>query len=151
VAAKKPRPIKTCTSQRAFLKATLPARRYRPAAAHDTLAVIRSFHVTRLEWTYGNDPAFIRKVHDLGVEFGGALAAGSYEGKATPWQWNVVGSETQRLAPTWMRAWPQPNPWGCANNPEFRAGHVRAALAAIKAGADVLHRDEPGQNEHSCT
>lgn len=116
---------------------------------HDTLAAIRSFHVTRLEWTYGNDPAFIQKVHDLGVEYGGALAAGSYEGKATPWQWNVIGSEAQRLVPTWMRAWPQPNPWGCANNPEFRAGHVRAALVAVKAGADVLHRDEPGQNEHS--
>lgn len=116
---------------------------------HDTLAAIRNFHVTRLEWTYGNDPAFIKKVHDLGVEYGGAVAAGSYEGKATPWQWNVIGSEAQRLVPTWMRAWPQPNPWGCANNPEFRAGHVRAALAAVKAGADVLHRDEPGQNEHS--
>lgn len=116
---------------------------------HDTLAAIRSFHVTRLEWTYGNDPAFIQKVHELGVEYGGALAAGSYEGNATPWQWNVIGSEAQRLVPTWMRSWPQPNPWGCANNPEFRAGHVRAALAAVKAGADVLHRDEPGQNEHS--
>ena len=116
---------------------------------HDTLAAIRGFHVTRLEWTYGNDASFIQKVHDLGVEYGGALAAGSYEGKATPWLWNVIGSEAQRLAPTWMRAWPQPNPWGCANSPEFRAGHVRAALAAVKAGADVLHRDEPGQNEHS--
>lgn len=116
---------------------------------HDTLAAIRGFHVTRLEWTYGNDKAFIQKVHDLGVEYGGAIAAGSYSGSKSPWDWNVIGSETQRLAPTWMRKWARPNPWGCANNPEFRAGHVRAAVAAVKAGADLLHRDEPGQNEHS--
>ena len=115
---------------------------------HDTLAAIRGFHVTRLEWTYGDDKAFIQKVHDLGVEYGGAIAAGSYAGSKSPWDWNVIGSESQRLAPTWMRQWGRPNPWGCANNPEFRAGHVRAALAAVKAGADVLHRDEPGQNEH---
>jgi len=116
---------------------------------HDTLAAIRGFHVTRLEWTYGDDKAFIQKVHDLGVEYGGAVAAGSYSGSKSPWDWNVTGSEAQRLAPTWMRKWARPNPWGCANNPEFRAGHVRAALAAVRAGADLLHRDEPGQNEHA--
>lgn len=113
---------------------------------HDTLAAIRGFHVTRLEWTYGDDPEFIKKVHDLGIEYGGALAAGSYVGKAPQIEWNVVGLDAQRLVPNWMRHWPRPNPWGCANNPEFAAGHVRAALAVVAAGADVIQRDEPEQN-----
>lgn len=113
---------------------------------HDTLAAIRGFHATRLEWTYGDKPEFIKKVHDLGVEYGGALAAGSYLGKSTPIEWNVVGLDSQRLVPDWMRHWQRPNPWGCANNPEFEAGHVRAALAVIAAGADVIQRDEPEQN-----
>jgi hypothetical protein len=118
-----------------------------PKDPHDTLAAIRGFHVTRLEWTYGDDAAFIRRVHALGVEYGGAIAAGSYAGKAPAVEWNVVGLDSQRLVPPWMRQWQRPNPWGCANNPEFRAGHVRAALAAVAAGADVLQRDEPEQNE----
>ena len=113
---------------------------------HDTLAAIRGFHATRLEWTYGDKPEFIKKVHDLGVEYGGALAAGSYVGKSPSIEWNVVGLDAQRLVPEWMRHWQRPNPWGCANNPEFEAGHVRAALAVIAAGADVIQRDEPEQN-----
>ncbi|NQW46741.1 MAG: hypothetical protein HQ464_03120, partial [Planctomycetes bacterium] len=39
---------------------------------HDTLAAIRGFHATRLEWTYGDNPEFIKKVHALNVEYGGA-------------------------------------------------------------------------------
>jgi hypothetical protein len=113
---------------------------------HDTLAAIRGFHATRLEWTYGDNPEFIKKVHALDVEYGGALGAGSYAGNAPPVEWNVVGLDAQRLVPKWMRHWPRPNPWGCANNPEFVAGHVRAALAVVAAGADVIQRDEPEQN-----
>ena len=77
---------------------------------HDTLAAIRGFHATRLEWTYGDKPEFIQKVHALGVEYGGALAAGSYVGQAPPIEWNVVGLDAQRLVPEWMRHWPRPNP-----------------------------------------
>lgn len=117
-----------------------------PNDPHNTLEAMRGFHVTWLEWTYGNDAAFIRKVHELGATYGAATAAGSYQGEAPVEQWNVVDLDGNRLVPTWMRQWKRPNPWGCANNPEFRAGHLRAAVAAIEAGADVLQRDEPAQN-----
>jgi len=116
---------------------------------HNTLDAIRGFHVTWLEWTYGNDKGFIRKVHDLGATYGGALAAGSYSGKQPRAVWNVRDREGKLVYATWMRAWKTPNAWGCANHPEFRAGHVRAAVAAVAAGADVLQRDEPGQNKHA--
>jgi len=125
---------------------SLTARPAHKGDPHDTLAAVRGFHATRLEWTYGDNPDFIKKVHALGVEYGGALAAGSYLGKSPPVEWNVVGLDAQRLVPEWMRHWPRPNPWGCVNNPEFAAGHVRAALAVVAAGADVIQRDEPEQN-----
>ena len=125
---------------------SLTAHPSRNGDPHDTLAAIRGFHATRLEWTYGDNPEFIKKVHDLGVEYGGALSAGSYVGKAPSVEWNVVGLDAQRLVPSWMRHWQRPNPWGCANNPEFEAGHVRAALAVVAAGADMIQRDEPEQN-----
>ncbi len=126
--------------------------RPRPASEndpHDTLDAMRGFHVTWLEWTYGNDAAFIRKVHELGATYGAAAAAGSYLGDAPVEQWNVVDLDGKRLVAPWMRQWKRPNPWGCANHPEFRAGHVRAVLAAMDAGADVLQRDEPGQNHNA--
>jgi hypothetical protein len=110
---------------------------------------MRGFHVNWLEWTYGNDGDFIRRVHGLGATFGGALAAGSYAGDQPSETWNVRDREGTPVYATWMRAWKRPNPWGCANHPEFRAGHVRAAVAAVEAGADVLQRDEPGQNKHA--
>jgi hypothetical protein len=116
---------------------------------HNTLDAIRGFHVTWLEWTYGNDKGFIRKVHDMGATYGGALAAGSYRGKQSRAVWNVRDREGNPVYATWMRAWKTPNAWGCANHPEFRAGHVRDAVAAVAAGADVLQRDEPGQNKHA--
>jgi hypothetical protein len=116
---------------------------------HDTLDAMRGFHVTWLEWTYGNDRDFIRKVRDRGATFGGALAAGSYAGDQLHETWNVRNLDGVPVYATWMRAWARPNPWGCANHPEFRAGHVRAAIAAVEAGADVLQRDEPGQNMHA--
>lgn len=116
---------------------------------HNTLDAMRGFHVTWLEWTYGNDRDFIRQVHELGATFGGALAAGSYAGDQPHETWNVRDREGTPVYATWMRAWRRPNPWGCANHPEFRAGHVRAAIAAVEAGADILQRDEPGQNQNA--
>jgi len=77
------------------------------------------------------------------------LAAGSYQGDQPREAWNVRDREGNPVYATWMRAWKRPNAWGCNNHPEFRAGHVRAALAAVAAGADVLQRDEPGQNKHA--
>jgi hypothetical protein len=56
---------------------SLTARPAHKGDPHDTLAAIRGFHATRLEWTYGDNPEFIKKVHALGVEYGGALAAGA--------------------------------------------------------------------------
>jgi hypothetical protein len=53
---------------------SLTARPAHKGDPHDTLAAIRGFHATRLEWTYGDNPEFIKKVHALGVEYGGATS-----------------------------------------------------------------------------
>ena len=116
---------------------------------YDTLEAIRRFHVTWLEWTYVDDPAFIEKVHAMGVTFGAAASAGSYMGDAPRETWNVHDREGTPVYATWMRAWKQPNPWGCANHPEFRAGHLRFVQHIIDIGADLIQRDEPRQNQHA--
>ena len=125
---------------------SLRPRPVNPADPHDTLEAIRRFHVTWLEWTYGDQREFIQQVQALGAVYGGALAAGSYRGEVPRAEWNVVDREGTALVAPWMRQWPRPNAWGCANHPEFRDGHLRAAVAAVEAGADVLQRDEPRQN-----
>lgn len=116
---------------------------------HDTLAAVTGFHVTRLEWTYTDKKEFIDSVHALGVWFGGAASAGNYKGSVPSEQWNVVDIDGKPVYATWMRAWKKPNPWGCANNPEFRDGHVRFVVDSIRAGADGMQRDEPGQGKHA--
>ncbi|MEK6796903.1 MAG: chitobiase/beta-hexosaminidase C-terminal domain-containing protein [Spirochaetota bacterium] len=124
----------------------------RPASKsdpHDTLAAVAGFHVTRLEWTYTDKKEFIDKVHALGVWFGGAVSAGNYKGSVSSEQWNVVNIDGTPVYATWMRAWKKPNPWGCANNPEFRDGHVRFVIDSIRAGADGMQRDEPAQGKHA--
>lgn len=113
---------------------------------YDTLEAIRGFHVTWLEWTYNDSPEFIKKVHGLGVTFGAAAAAGSYRGDVPREEWNVRDREGTPVYATWMRAWSRPNPWGCANHPEFRAGHLRYVKHAVDIGADLIQRDEPRQN-----
>ena len=113
---------------------------------HNTLEAMEGFHATWLEWTYSDDADFIRKVHDIGATFGGAAGAGSYDGGEPHEVWNVRNLEGDPVYAGWMRTWAQPNPWGCANHPEFRAGHLRYVENVIDAGADLLQRDEPRQN-----
>ncbi|MBI4977684.1 MAG: chitobiase/beta-hexosaminidase C-terminal domain-containing protein [Spirochaetes bacterium] len=119
------------------------------ADPYDSIAAIKGFHITRLEWTYTENKSFIDKVHALGVWFGGAASAGNYKGSVPSEQWNVVDINGKPVYATWMRAWKKPNPWGCPNNPEFRAGHLRFVIATVDAGADGLQRDEPAQSKHA--
>ena len=113
---------------------------------HDTIKAMKGFHVNWLEWTYGNDAKFIQKIHAMGVKFGGAFQAGSYRGKTSYTLWNIVDIKLKPIYASWMRKWENPNPWGCANNPEFRRGHVEYAMHVLKSGADFLQRDDPAQN-----
>ncbi len=134
----------------------VPMRSLRPRLGENrnTFEAIRDFHVTRLEWTYldrGHDPValngdFIRRLNDMGVKYGGAASTRAYAGDEPREVWNVVNLDGELVYPTWKRTWDPPAPYGCANNPEFREGHLRWFKSYVDAGADIMQRDEPFQN-----
>jgi len=120
-----------------------------PADHHDTWKAIHDFHVTRLEWSYITDKAFIARVVNSGRVFGGAASAPSYIPKAqTPdWYDKVVIKDLlgRPIVAPWKRTWKR-TLWGCVNNPEYRRGHLAFLKRYIDAGAQVMQRDEPRAN-----
>lgn len=120
---------------------------------HDTTRAIRQFHATHLIWVYGNDRDFIKRVHELGLNYQGALAHASYAGERDEDDWKrqvaALNLDGDYVTAPWMRTWKPRRWWGCANNPRYRQGHLEAAVRAVEAGADFLQRDEPGGNHIS--
>jgi len=116
---------------------------------HDTMQAVRAFHVTRLEWSYVTDAAFIEKLHAAGRTFGGAASAPSYlpEDPDSRWYDRVVikDLEGRPIIAPWKRTWNR-TLWGCINNPELERGYLRYLQRYIDAGAEVMQRDEPGAN-----
>lgn len=116
---------------------------------HDTLKALDDFHVTRLEWAYINDPAFIAKVKAQGCVFGGAAAAPSYikPGDDPDWFEKVVvkNLDGEPIIAPWKRSWDR-TLWGCVNTPELERGYLEYLKRYIDAGADVMQRDEPRAN-----
>ena len=117
---------------------------------HDTLQALADFHVTRLEWAYIADKKFVDEVKALGIVFGGAAAAPSYDppGKAPGWFENVVivDLDGKPIIAPWKRSWGHRSLWGCVNNPELERGYMQYLKRYIDAGAQVMQRDEPGSN-----
>jgi hypothetical protein len=117
---------------------------------HDTMEAVRAFHATHLVWAYGNKRDFIERLHALGIQYQGALSHASYAGDCSDADWPLpvaaIDLAGRYVTPHWMRTWKGPPWWGCVNNPRHRAGHLRAAVEAVEAGADFLQRDEPEGN-----
>ena len=116
---------------------------------YDTLAALREFHVTRLEWAYIDNPAFIAKVNAQGCLFGGAISAPSYtpkEGAQDMFDALVIKDlEGNPIIAPWKRNWNR-TLWGCINTPELEQGYLVYLKHYIDAGAQVMQRDEPGAN-----
>ncbi len=131
--------------------------RLHPANArdpHDTMAALKAFHVTRLEWAYITDKAFIGRVRASGRVFGGAAAAPSYipvENAPDDWFEKVVVVDLagRPCIAHWKRTWKR-TIWGCINNPELERGYMAYLSRYIDAGAEVMQRDEPSANHFAC-
>ncbi len=117
---------------------------------HDTMQALKDFHVTRLEWAYVTNKAFIEKVKASGRVFGGAASAPSYLHKRNDAKWFekvvVLDLNGQPIIAPWKRTWNR-TLWGCVNNPELERGYVEYLKGYINAGTQVMQRDEPGANE----
>ena len=116
---------------------------------HDTMGALGEFHVSRLEWAYVNNKAWIDKVKGSGRVFGGAASAPSYvlEKKEPDWFEKVVilNLDGEPIIAPWKRTWNR-TLWGCINNPELERGYLEYLKGYVDAGVDVMQRDEPGAN-----
>jgi hypothetical protein len=104
---------------------------------YESLRMIQAFHVTRLEWTYQLDAAFVQKLKAMGLTVGGAIeddpGSRSRLGR-------VTGQDGTFVTHKWF---PKDRLVGCANAPEFRAAWLEEARRSIDAGADLMQQDDP--------
>jgi len=120
-----------------------------PDDNHDTWKALEDFHVTRLEWSYITDKAFIERVINSGRVFGGAASSPSYlpQAKDPDWYDKVVIRDLlgRPIIAPWKRTWKR-TLWGCVNNPQYCRGHTDFLKRYIDAGAQTMQRDEPRAN-----
>lgn len=114
---------------------------------HDTMKAVADFHATRMEWSYADNPEFIRKVKSKLKTFAGSTNTIFLQGKKyadDPQPGHVVTRDGKIVAAPWMlvfNGW-----WGCPNSKEYRDDYVARTDRLIEAGADSIHMDDPGLN-----
>ena len=146
----------------------------RPINSQDplnTLDAIRRFHVTKLEWIYELTPEFIAKVRELGCSVQGAAVNGCWvpeviEDPVEAAKFNngrglqlpgapafedlsILDLNHKPVLAPWMRTWEPPALWGCINNPEMRAGHLRYVKNLVDLGVDGIQKDASEMNHHA--
>jgi hypothetical protein len=112
----------------------------RPGDPYDTLEMARQFHLTRLEWTYEMDAAFVKKAKALGLVVGGALEDESSDASGSKEFGRVTGQDGQLKKHKWF---PEGRWVGCANAPEYMEAAMFQARKQIDAGVDVMQQDDP--------
>ncbi len=125
----------------------------RPSNASDpynTLEAIKGFHATRLEWTYGLTPEFVRDVRKLGVSVSGvtSISTGMINTSAPGWKENysILDLNLKITTAPHMRTWATPGLWFCMNNPSNRNGALADLKRLIEMGVRDIQRDDPDGN-----
>jgi hypothetical protein len=125
--------------------------RWQSRRKEEALQLLQAYHVTHLLWVYGNDPEYIRDVHDLGVLYQGTLNGLCGCDKATP---DPSGADDttgrqqdfdgNKVVLPHMRKWSPDHPrWtGNHNSPAFRELFFEEADKLVVAGIDSLHVDD---------
>lgn len=121
-----------------------------PADPYDTLAAIRGFHATHLEWTYALTAEFVRKVKALGVSVSGvtSTATGLMDPKSpdSAKKYGILDLNLNPTTASWMRTWQPPGLWQCVNNPAARASSLAQIKQQYDLGLRDLQRDDPDSN-----
>ena len=134
-----------------FRRSDIPfSSRWQSRRAEETFALLRTYHATHLLWVYGSGPEYIRKVHDLGVQYQAtvnglvgyrhATPDPSAQRDASGRQWDF---DCHKFVHPHMVKWRMKFPlWvGCHNNPDFRKVFQAEVKQLVDAGADAIHVD----------
>jgi hypothetical protein len=109
--------------------------------SRDSLRMFQEFHVTRLEWTYKLDRAFVQQAKALGLSVGGALGSATPDASGSVLTGRVTGKDGLLKAHPWFKG---TNRWvGCVNAPEYREAWMHAARENVDAGVDFMQQDDP--------
>ena len=134
-----------------FKRSDIPfSSRWQSRKAEETFALLREYHATHLLWVYGSGPEYIRKVHDLGVQYQGTLNSlvgyrhatqdPSAQRDTSGRQWDF---DCHKFVHPHMVKWRMKFPlWvGCHNNADFRRLYQAEVKQLVEAGADAIHVD----------
>lgn len=120
-----------------------------PDDPYETFAVAKSFHATRLEWVYTDDPEFIAKARRKGYRLMATLNA-THPDIAPVEQYQqgrMYHPDGTMFCPPWM-TWEPLNYMGCANTPQYINNVMARAIRIMDAGAEGLQFDDPAMNSH---
>ncbi len=104
------------------------------------LAAARAFHITRADWSYIRDPAYIRRCHDLGWTFQGSTNAVTHNPDHA-----LKDASGKPVLDHFKKAGRY---WADCNNAAYRDWYVERLKAWVEAGVDSLQRDEPTAIRH---
>ena len=118
----------------------------RPANAkdpYDTFRMAQEFHVTRLDWCYGVDRAYVQRAKELGLVIGAAMGSNMPDAKGKRDTGRVTDKNGNLVTYKWMA----PGIWaGCPNAPEYRAIWLQYTTNYLAAGVDLIQQDDPAMS-----
>ena len=104
------------------------------------LVAAKAFHITRADWSYIRDPAYIRTCHDLGWTFQGSTNAVTHDPE------HALKDASGKPV---LDHFKKPGRyWADCNNPAYRDWYVGELKAWVEAGVDSIQRDEPTAIRH---
>jgi len=104
------------------------------------LAAAKAFHITRADWSYINEPAYIEHCHDLGWTFQGSTNAVTHNPA------HALKDASGR--PVLDHFGKEGRYWADCNNAAYRDWYVEQLKAWVAAGVDSIQRDEPTAIRH---
>ncbi|MFO1021553.1 MAG: hypothetical protein U0903_12775 [Planctomycetales bacterium] len=111
---------------------------------HETFAAAKSFHATRIDWSYTRTPEFVREVKKHGYGYFGTISAEldgttNRTGRDKSYHGEIVGNpELDFLAAR-----------GDISSPEYRNLVLATVKNLLDGGADGIYVDDPGMTYHN--
>ncbi len=99
------------------------------------IATGKAFHITRADWSYIKDPAYIEKIHARGWTFQGSVNAVTH---------NADHAMRDKKGTPVLDHFNKPGRyWADNDNESYRRWYLEQMAGWVRAGADSIQRDEP--------